>query len=643
MIENLTYAVSFPSNDISLSGDLSFQPGITAVVGRNGSGKTFAANEMVRYMLFGKKALRGPASDYKNLEGRMTVVIGGKRFTILRGKKESVADESGKLVALKAEAVTQFIVSQLGFDLDVFDVICAARQKDSERLTRLRPAERKKMIDDIVGLSQNEAVEKQCRDEAKQLRRDAETLKDTVVEAVEPVRPDAYRKSEEIFQELRAAKAVEQRRSELEKIISAVGPEPMQPVEARRSDIEELEQWEKTRIEGEARYNELRRRIDAIPELDFTEEQLDNAEAWLDFAEEVDRRGPPPTLERAAVEAEIEQWHRYNALKDQERHEVDCPKCSHIFLTGLPVPDQPTTPLRVLTTELAAIEAWAEPLVEPEGPSIIGFATRKEVVAARAALAKQDEKRQLEAEIGSLVLLNSKDHELVQARRVEAQWEAFLEAQADWNERVADAEDARQELATLPAPVDVDALNEAFTDARVYETQHEAYLVAKKREDELTATIVEKLAKAESYKEGAEALKRTRATFKAFLAPSLGRVASAFISQMTGGKFDSVIVDEEMNIAVNGQDVSTMSGAQATLANLALRLALGQILTAKVFPVFLGDEIDSDCDDEWAPLVAEALGRLKSQLKQIILISHKQFDWADHHVKIGESSELVVD
>ena len=148
MIESLSYSVTFPTNQVSLIGELSFQPGLTAVTGPNGIGKTFAASEMPRYMLFGKKALRGPASDYKNLSGSMSVTIAGKRFQIDRAKKETVKDESGTVVAVGAEAVNSYIIQQLGFDLDVFDAVCSSNQKESDRLTQLRPGQRKQMIED---------------------------------------------------------------------------------------------------------------------------------------------------------------------------------------------------------------------------------------------------------------------------------------------------------------------------------------------------------------------------------------------------------------------------------------------------------------------------------------------------------------
>lgn len=623
MIGALSYSVTFPINGLSLENDISFQPGVTAITGRNGSGKTFAGSEMIRYMLFGKKALRRPASDYKTLAGSMSVRIGESLFQIDRGKKETVTDPTGKIVAVGAEAVNQFLAAELGFGLDVFDVVCAARQKDSERLTQLRPAERKKMIDDIVGLSQNEKVEKLCRTESNQLRRDADTLRGTLVEAVEPEQPLGYRPSAEIKVKLDAQKTLSQRRAELEKTVAAAGVAPTAPDTPEPDDalIAELEQHERKRLDIEAKV----RALTAIPDATVTAEELDRLEAWEDYEDERIRRGPTPTLPREDVEALLEQWNTYNALKDQERHEAECPKCDHKFLTGVAVPDEPSIPLAVLRTELKAHDNWQDPLPEPEGePEFIG---RQKIKELRRALERQDEK----AELQTLVVPENRSDELKEAQLSQLRWQSYHHNLEEWKAKAAAAKEAEKELATLPLPVDLTA---EYTDARIYESQYDAYLKAKVREEELIAQINEKTTKAEAYTKGAEALRRTRTTFKSYLAPSLGKIASAIIAQMTNGAFSSVVVDEEMNIAVDGLDVAALSGAQATIANLALRLALGRVLTSKVFPVFIGDEIDADADAEWAVAVPQALMNMKDQIQQIILISHKDMEFADHIIRL---------
>ena len=56
---------------------------------------------------------------------------------------------------------------------------------------------------------------------------------------------------------------------------------------------------------------------------------------------------------------------------------------------------------------------------------------------------------------------------------------------------------------------------------------------------------------------------------------------------------------------------------------LSIRLALGQVLTNRVFSVFIADEVDASMDDERAEYTAECLRRLTDLISQVILITHK--------------------
>jgi exonuclease SbcC len=109
----------------------------------------------------------------------------------------------------------------------------------------------------------------------------------------------------------------------------------------------------------------------------------------------------------------------------------------------------------------------------------------------------------------------------------------------------------------------------------------------------------------------------------------LNKVASVLLNQMTGGARTSVIVDDEFNITVDGQQVQTLSGSGKAVANLALRIGLGQVLTNGVFSVFMADEFDESMDDERARYTAECMQRLKETIKQVIVVTHKR-PVADH-------------
>jgi exonuclease SbcC len=638
MINDLRYAVTFPTNGVSLSGHLSLQPGATAITGDNGVGKSFIA-EMIRYGLFGKKALRGPASDYKTLDMEQTFEVGGAEYRVARGKKEMLYDPDGEQVAVGADAVNKKIVDLLGFDLEVFDVVCAANQKESERLTKLTPARRKELIDDVVGLTRQETVEKACRDEANGLKREIEALTRTVVLPTEPVKPEGYRPSQTIKDELDETIALAAQRVKLQRVIDAVGEAPVEPDEELALSVDELEQHERDRVAQEAHRAAAERQLASIPTTTVTQEQIDQAEALAAYDADIARRGPRPEYtERELVNWEAT-WHKKNLLKHDQ---ATCPQCQHQFVLDTPDVDVaaiealPTPPitLKEIDVQIRRHDLWLNDPVEPEGERM----SAQEIAIARNALLNEQRRVALQQELAALSPMEDKSEVLAWARRLDREWTIYEHASVQHMTRVAAAHEAQAELDKLATPKHApEDLNHAYTEARIYEEKLTDYAIAKERFDELTALIAEKQERAEGFTAGAKGLVEARRTLKAFLAPSLSRVASKLIRDMTANSqrpLLDIVVDEDMNITADGQDVGTFNGAHATMINLALRLALGQVLVARVFPVFIGDEIDSDADAGNSQAIADALMSCREQLKQIVLISHKRLENMDHEVML---------
>lgn len=104
---------------------------------------------------------------------------------------------------------------------------------------------------------------------------------------------------------------------------------------------------------------------------------------------------------------------------------------------------------------------------------------------------------------------------------------------------------------------------------------------------------------------------------------------------MTNGERRQIDVDEDFNILVDGQPLQTLSGSGKSVVNLALRIGLGQVLTSKVLPIFLGDEIDKDMDGERAAATHGTLQNLRQFLKQIIIVTHKEEFEADNLVTLS--------
>jgi DNA repair exonuclease SbcCD ATPase subunit len=102
---------------------------------------------------------------------------------------------------------------------------------------------------------------------------------------------------------------------------------------------------------------------------------------------------------------------------------------------------------------------------------------------------------------------------------------------------------------------------------------------------------------------------------------------------MTGGQRQSIAVDEEFDVTVDGQPLNTLSGSGKAVANLSLRIGLGQVLTNNVLSLFVGDEIDSSLDKDRAENTAMTFEALKSRISQILLITHKR-PCADYYIEL---------
>jgi hypothetical protein len=112
MIKNTSHTAKFASSRVTLVGDIQHKSGITAVVGRNGSGKSFQAIEVPRWLLFGKKALRGAAADYADASATGVFEIRGRLFEISRGKEEWIKGGDG--LQLRRQRAIPLALAKLG-------------------------------------------------------------------------------------------------------------------------------------------------------------------------------------------------------------------------------------------------------------------------------------------------------------------------------------------------------------------------------------------------------------------------------------------------------------------------------------------------------------------------------------------------
>ena len=134
------------------------------------------------------------------------------------------------------------------------------------------------------------------------------------------------------------------------------------------------------------------------------------------------------------------------------------------------------------------------------------------------------------------------------------------------------------------------------------------------------------------------------------IAPSLSFYASHFFSVFTGGKYDNVEIDDDYNIFIYDRGerfpINRFSGGEEDLANLALRLAISELIARRAdtsFEFIALDEIFGSQDNERRKNVLNALNELRKQFKQILLITHIEEikEETEHIIRVYEDSEGV--
>lgn len=618
MINTLSYRISFPSTGKVFSQNLSFKPGLTIIRGPNETGKSLIL-EMIRYALFGVAALRGDRSDYDQLDVNLTFSIKDDQYRVIRHGNRATLN--GKL-AVGTAAVNRKILEILGFDLSVFDIACAAVQGDLDKLTkRMRPTERRKMVEEVIGLTAIEEEEKTCRSESNAIKRLIENQESKLVEPEPPEKPDRYESSSDLDALYKSQLKVEAERAQLLSIV-----EPMAPQQPTRPEFkDDVEQYELQRITTQGRREEIERNLQTIPTVTRPRQDTERAKRFY----EQKALGPRPTYKESDLTAWQSAWQSLEAVNGL----VQCPSCNTRFDPKTNVlhelPQEPPIPLREVNQNLVAYERWRDykdPVVESTE------LTEEETNEQLQAISQESYRNELLDTLSSISNLPSRAEELENSRLYYRQLERY-HGQCDRYEReLKQWQEAQERLTTLGTDSDL-TLEERLKESRIYEEQLRTYKVNKSAYDEVLKDIATRRISSDGYSRGAEALREVRLEAKQHLVPSLSRVASHLLSQMTDGRRQRIFVDEEFEVTVDDQPVRTLSGSGVSVVNLSLRIALGQVLTQKVVPLFLADEIDQDMDPERAEATHASLKKLTEVLDKVIVVTHKNIE-GDHLIEL---------
>jgi DNA repair protein SbcC/Rad50 len=123
------------------------------------------------------------------------------------------------------------------------------------------------------------------------------------------------------------------------------------------------------------------------------------------------------------------------------------------------------------------------------------------------------------------------------------------------------------------------------------------------------------------------ALTDLRTELNAALRPDLSDLASSFIRDLTNSRYTDLELDEDYAATLldDGDPKAVISGGEEDVANLALRLAISQMIAERAgqpLSLLILDEIFGSLDEDRRTAVIELLRSLADRFPQVILITH---------------------
>lgn len=653
MIKSLKYEVTFPSTGKTLSNDLTFDLGMTAIVGANGRGKSFLI-EMIRYCYFGSSALRSTGDQYQNLKAEMS----WGDFRVIRNGTKTTLFRDEVVVAVGTTAVNKKIVEVLGFGLKVFDIACSLNQDEITALSKMLPTERKKIVDDVSGLSFLVELGKWANDQAKDEGTRAEALEGVLVKPVEPVKSGTYVPSPLLAEQVTGLEALVHEMNQIQGWLSSPRKPPVEPVKPNVTEsIDELEVLVAARatvVAERASVEASLKRLPSAPKVGLPEDAEAQLDAWDRWQERSSflRSNPQPRytsveLDKATDNQMVVQYKLL--LKQIAEHESSCPSCGfdlsgdHVaslrkkadFFFGYSfhedAPSLSTHEIegarRTLENWTAVADQWAafKDIPEVTQPRF----TRKDVDNARF----ETDRKNLTAQLQSFVIPADRSPDLRTLHVYQIAQESYAQEKKVYAQHLVERATKEQRLEELkPLTSNLPALKAELELSRSYERDLANYTKAHNLYETKLAEVTTLRNSEASWRKVKAALDELRTRVKSYLTPALSKVASRLLSEMSCGAFSGVLITDEFELFIDGQPDNTLSGSERAIVNIALRVALGQILTNRVLPFLSLDEPDGSMDEDRAEATAEAIRSLTKFISQIFIVSHKHPE-ADAYIR----------
>ncbi len=239
--------------------ELLFRPGLTGIIGPNGSGKTTIL-EAIAWALYGARAVRGTKDTmrYNRAPGRSTVraelefELGEERYRVVRTSRsaELYRVEREDPIARGISEVTRQVTRRLGMTLDEFYNTYFTKQKELQFLVT-GATERARFLSQVLGYERLRAAQQRVRERRNVLKGQVEELRRTLRDPEEIERD--RRSAEEKLQGANAALVdAEGRQEEKAERLKEVEPlwNELQKARDRDRELQEDERLAQARLDS---------------------------------------------------------------------------------------------------------------------------------------------------------------------------------------------------------------------------------------------------------------------------------------------------------------------------------------------------------------------------------------------------------
>lgn len=588
-----------------------FGEGFNLVWGANEAGKSLIL-EAFNFALFGSQALRVSAKDMpKGLGVECVFEVSGKPCKIKRTLNDATLLHGSEQVT-GTTPVNAAVIQLLGFNRQMFEATSCAKQGDVGQLLAMDAPARRRLINNMVGLTPLEELEKKYSAEkseiSKQIRligqisvnERAETFGNLWQRQAEI--PELNTEIDAISRKLAKHDSAEHQINRHKKDVPSVRlTEPSQP----KPDLSQLA----------SEFGSLR--IDA----QFYDREVLNIEKWQQvFNHHVENFGVYDfDLEHLkSCWQDYENHLRYTKL--QKQGTVLCEHCGE-------------------QTHLAAESMATMSKGNPQKPAL-------SVVDAESYLRAEQHIQESRRAIQpfDIEAIRKRMAEITQIRegltKLREQWVNYEDNLQAWRDHEVFGN--RLDFASLLTPDQKQQLQQSKLEKTTMIRDIERCVILRDAHLKHLEDVAKQQAQMQIKEQELEAVEQALSLvresitqIKGLLLPRVTSLASNFVQNMSEGLHSSIEFDAKMDIQVDGKSISTLSGSGQAIVHIAVRVALAIVKSNDSLPIFIADEIDASMTATRAHLVVETLQEmLKGRIKQVLMISHKPVEGVDHLIEV---------